>query len=199
MLSVCPPPTQTLKGIVGHSMNPHFLSPFLFFFGLPCSIWKFPGQGSNLSWGCHSRSNARSLTQARDGTGTSTETSWVLNPLRHSRNSLTSFLFLLFSTWLYVKIVPLLIKWIPRPVALISSFMFQSCCYRLYNCLHFIFRIIFNLFTNTGSWIRRSFCFSSCAYFCPIWKFKCIFCTYFILLLHLLLYSYLFGYSSPNT
>ena len=48
---------------------------------------KSPGQGSNLS---HSWSNARSLNLlcwARDWTGASTETSQIINPLCHKRNS----------------------------------------------------------------------------------------------------------------
>ena len=76
-----------------------FLSFFLFFFwwgGCSCSIWKFPGQGSNRSYNCHSTpqpqkcqiwatsatyttacGNARSLTHWV-GPGIEPEFSWIL-------------------------------------------------------------------------------------------------------------------------
>ena len=77
-----------------------FLSFFLFFFlvggGCSCSIWKFPGQGSNRSYNCHSTpqpqkcqiwatsatyttacGNARSLTHWV-GPGIEPEFSWML-------------------------------------------------------------------------------------------------------------------------
>ena len=66
---------------------------FFFFFGSTCSPWKFLGQGLNPSLSselCHSCRDIRSLThvhRAGDQTSTSTETSWILNPLRYSRNS----------------------------------------------------------------------------------------------------------------
>lgn len=49
-------------------------------------------QGATVTYVCHSDSNAGSFTHwARKQTGASTETSPIMNPLRHSRNSLIDF------------------------------------------------------------------------------------------------------------
>ena len=66
-----------------------------FFFGSTCSIWKFPGQGSNLSCRCglrHSCSNTGSLTHcARPRVkSTSQRQHWIPNLLHQSRNSYDS-------------------------------------------------------------------------------------------------------------
>ena len=65
-----------------------------FFFVCPCSIWKFSGHGWNLSWSCdlcHSCSNAASLTHCAGPGILPPQTSWVINLLHHSRNSLANF------------------------------------------------------------------------------------------------------------
>ena len=55
----------------------HITYSLFFFFVCTCSIWKFSGQGSNLSWSCNLQ-----LQQCS-----------ILNPLHHSRNSYTTFSF----------------------------------------------------------------------------------------------------------
>ena len=69
----------------------------LFVFGCSLSVWKFPGQGSNLSCSCdlcHRCSDIRSLTHCtRMGIKPMPlQRCWILNPLYHSRNSLCFFL-----------------------------------------------------------------------------------------------------------
>ena len=66
---------------------------FFFLSGRTCSIWKFPGQGSNLSHRCnlyHSCSDDGSLTHCTElGIEPNNRSccSWTLNPLCHSGNS----------------------------------------------------------------------------------------------------------------
>ena len=71
---------------------------FFFFFSCTCSIWMFPGQGSNLSCSCdicHSCNNTRSLTH-RTGSGTESmllqRQCRILNLLCYIGNSPSSFL-----------------------------------------------------------------------------------------------------------
>ena len=86
-----------------------------FFSSLTHSTWKFLSQGLNLSQSCnpcHNCSNTGSfnlLHWAWDWTGTSTEISWIINPLHHSRNSQWLFLewFLCNITLLFDSILPI--------------------------------------------------------------------------------------------
>ena len=62
-------------------------SSSFFFFCCTCLIWKFPGQGLNLSCSCdlcHSCGTCRSLTQFA---GQGIEPHWILSLLCHSGNS----------------------------------------------------------------------------------------------------------------
>ena len=72
---------------------------FIYFYGCTCSLWKFLGQGLNLSPSCKlspSCGNAGCLNPLRGGRNTHLHSnpsscSQILNPLSHSRNSRNSF------------------------------------------------------------------------------------------------------------
>ena len=99
------------KIIVPHLKQWCWVFLFSFFQGRTCGIWKFPGQGSSWIFSAslrHSHSNSGSeptvdlcdlhhssqqhqilnpFREARDGTRILMDTSWLLNPLIHNKNS----------------------------------------------------------------------------------------------------------------
>ena len=89
--------------------TPPFVYLFICSYGCTCGIWKFPGEGSNQSCSCQPTPQPRQikavsvtytrslqqcwmlnpLSKARDGTHILMDTSQILNPLSHDRNSWT--------------------------------------------------------------------------------------------------------------
>ena len=94
----------------GVTVPPPFFPTFFFFFSCIRGIWKFLGQGLNLSFSCDlhcSGGNTGSLTHC-SGWGSNpylhsnpSHYSRVLNPLCYSRNSwnFLAFMFLFFVDW----------------------------------------------------------------------------------------------------